>query len=113
MGLKGYTVAVSDIDAASNFLRTFLAAEVLYQAPREAVAARAVGFQVADAVVELITPSMTVDFSSTFTGSVTVSAQPSFKSATLNRRGNTSPSGASTLSPAPLQTPLPCPPKPT
>ncbi|TAL04553.1 MAG: hypothetical protein EPO08_01055 [Rhodospirillaceae bacterium] len=55
-GLKSYTVAVSDIDAAKTFFQSFLSAEVVYEAPRAAIAARAVGLQVADAVVELITP---------------------------------------------------------
>jgi catechol 2,3-dioxygenase-like lactoylglutathione lyase family enzyme len=55
-GLKGYSVAVADIDAASAFFRSFLSAEPVYEAPRPAVAARALGVQVGDAVVELITP---------------------------------------------------------
>lgn len=55
-GLKGYTIAVPGIDAASRFLQSFLTAEPLYEAPRPAVSARAVGLQVADAVVEIITP---------------------------------------------------------
>ena len=55
-GLKGYAVAVSDIDAARDFFQGFLSAVVVYEEPRPAVAARAVGLRVADAVVELITP---------------------------------------------------------
>jgi hypothetical protein len=56
-GLKGYTVAVADIDAASAFMQSFLSAEPVYEAPREAVAGRARGLQVADAVLELVTPT--------------------------------------------------------
>lgn len=56
-GLKGYTIAVPDVDAASRFLQSFLSAEPMYEAPRPAVSAHALGFPVADAVVEIITPS--------------------------------------------------------
>jgi catechol 2,3-dioxygenase-like lactoylglutathione lyase family enzyme len=55
-GLKGYSVAVADIDAASAFFQSFLGAEPIYEAARPAVAGRAVGLQVADSLVELITP---------------------------------------------------------
>ncbi|CAN7149309.1 VOC family protein [Phenylobacterium sp. LjRoot225] len=55
-GLKGYTIAVEDIAAASAFLQSFLGAEAAYEAPRPAVSARAVGLQAADAVIELVTP---------------------------------------------------------
>jgi catechol 2,3-dioxygenase-like lactoylglutathione lyase family enzyme len=55
-GLKGYTVAVADLDAAVRFLRSLLGAEVTYETPRPAVAGRAVGLQVADATIELLTP---------------------------------------------------------
>jgi hypothetical protein len=56
-GLKGYTVAVHDLPAATAFLQSLLAGEIVYQAPRPAVAARAVGLQVADAIVELLAPT--------------------------------------------------------
>lgn len=55
-GLKGYSIAVRDIDAASAFLQGFLSAKPVYEADRPAVAGRAIGLQVADAVVELIAP---------------------------------------------------------
>jgi hypothetical protein len=55
-GLKGYSVAVHDLDAANAFFQSFVSAEPIYEAPRPAVAARAIGLQVADAAVELITP---------------------------------------------------------
>jgi hypothetical protein len=56
-GLKGYSVAVHDIDAASAFFQSFVSAEPIYQASRPEVAARVVGLQVSDDVVELITPT--------------------------------------------------------
>jgi hypothetical protein len=56
-GLKGYTLAVADMDAAKGFLESFLGAEVAYEAARPAVAGRALGFQVGDAVLELVTPT--------------------------------------------------------
>jgi catechol 2,3-dioxygenase-like lactoylglutathione lyase family enzyme len=55
-GLKGYTVAVRDLDAASAFMRSFLAAEPVYEAPRPGIGGRALGLQVADAVLELVVP---------------------------------------------------------
>lgn len=55
-GLKGYTLAVDDIDAARRFLQSFLGAELVYEEDRPAASARAVGLQVADAVIELIAP---------------------------------------------------------
>ena len=56
-GLKAYTVAVRDIDAAGAFMQSFLSAEPVYEEARPAVQGRAVGFQVADAVLELLTPT--------------------------------------------------------
>ncbi|MCB2072657.1 MAG: hypothetical protein H6917_10675 [Novosphingobium sp.] len=55
-GLKAYTVAVSDIDAASAFMQGFLSGDPVYEASREGIAGRAVGLQVCDAVLELVTP---------------------------------------------------------
>ena len=56
-GLKGYTLAVHDIAAASEFVQSFLGGAPAYEAPREAIGGRAIGLQVADAVVELVTPT--------------------------------------------------------
>jgi catechol 2,3-dioxygenase-like lactoylglutathione lyase family enzyme len=55
-GIKGYTQSVSDIDAGTQFLESLLCAEVVYEEDRPSLAARAVGLQVADVVVELLTP---------------------------------------------------------
>jgi catechol 2,3-dioxygenase-like lactoylglutathione lyase family enzyme len=57
MGLKAYTLAVSDIEAASSFLQSFLSAEPVYRAVRPEIAARAAGLQVADTLVELLAPA--------------------------------------------------------
>jgi hypothetical protein len=56
-GIKGYTHAVSDIEAASRFLRSFLAAKLSYEADRPAIGARAVGLEVSDDTVELLAPT--------------------------------------------------------
>ena len=56
-GLIGYTHAVEDIEAASAFLQSFLSAQPVYAMERPALGARAIGLQVADAVIELQTPS--------------------------------------------------------
>jgi catechol 2,3-dioxygenase-like lactoylglutathione lyase family enzyme len=56
VGQKAYTVAVHDIDAASAFFQSFLGAKIVYDVARPAVAARAVGLQIADVVMELLTP---------------------------------------------------------
>jgi hypothetical protein len=56
-GLKGYSMAVHDIDAASRFLQSFLSAEPVYEADRPELGARAIGLQVADAAVEVMTPT--------------------------------------------------------
>jgi catechol 2,3-dioxygenase-like lactoylglutathione lyase family enzyme len=55
-GLKGYTHAVADIEAASRFLQSFLEARPQYTVDRPHLAARAVGLQVADDLVELVSP---------------------------------------------------------
>ena len=55
-GIKAYSVVVADIDAAREFFQTFLSAVPVYEEARPAVAGRAVGLEVSDAVVELITP---------------------------------------------------------
>jgi len=55
-GLKRYSVAVSDLESATRFLEDFLGATQIYEEPRPAVAAQAVGFTLADTVAELISP---------------------------------------------------------
>jgi catechol 2,3-dioxygenase-like lactoylglutathione lyase family enzyme len=55
-GLKGYTVAVGELDAAVTFFQSFLGAQVMHESTRPAISARAISLQVADAVVELIAP---------------------------------------------------------
>lgn len=55
-GLKGCAVAVVDLEAALEDLRAVLDGEVVYEEARPDVNGRAVGLQVADAVLELIAP---------------------------------------------------------
>ncbi len=55
-GMKGYTLAAFDIHAASQFLQSFLSGVPVYEEERDAISGRAVGLQVADAVVEVISP---------------------------------------------------------
>jgi catechol 2,3-dioxygenase-like lactoylglutathione lyase family enzyme len=55
-GLKRYSVAVSDLESATEFFQDFLGATPIYQEARPAVAARAAGFTLADTVAELISP---------------------------------------------------------
>jgi catechol 2,3-dioxygenase-like lactoylglutathione lyase family enzyme len=55
-GLKRYSVAVSELEAATEFFEGFLGATVIYEEARPAVAARAVGLTLADTVAELISP---------------------------------------------------------
>ena len=56
-GLKRYSVAVSDLEAATGFFTDFLGAKVTYEEARPAVAAKAVGFALGDTVAELISPT--------------------------------------------------------
>lgn len=56
-GQKGYSHAVGDIEAASAFMQSFLGGKPVYEAERPAIAARAIGLQIADIVVELVTPT--------------------------------------------------------
>jgi catechol 2,3-dioxygenase-like lactoylglutathione lyase family enzyme len=56
-GQKAYTVAVYDIDAARDFFQSFLGGELVYEEARPAIAGRAVGLKIADAVMELVTPT--------------------------------------------------------
>lgn len=55
-GLKGYTHVVENLDAAGAFYRGFLGAQPVFDEARPAIAARATGLRVADAVVELLAP---------------------------------------------------------
>jgi len=55
-GLVGYSMAVGDQDAASRFLESFLSARFEYEQDRPDIAARASGWRIADAVVELLSP---------------------------------------------------------
>jgi hypothetical protein len=55
-GLKAYTAAVNDLGAATSFLRRFLSAQIVYELERPNLAARAVGLQVADDVIEVLAP---------------------------------------------------------
>jgi catechol 2,3-dioxygenase-like lactoylglutathione lyase family enzyme len=56
-GLKRYSVAVSDLEAATTFFEDFLGARSIYEQARPAVAARAVGLTLGDTVAELISPT--------------------------------------------------------
>jgi catechol 2,3-dioxygenase-like lactoylglutathione lyase family enzyme len=55
-GLKRYSVAVSDLDSATEFFEDFLGGTVIYEQARPAVGARAVGLTLADTAAELISP---------------------------------------------------------
>jgi len=55
-GFIGYTHAVTDIEAASVFLQSFLSARPMYEVVRSALNARAIGLQIADDVCELLGP---------------------------------------------------------
>jgi catechol 2,3-dioxygenase-like lactoylglutathione lyase family enzyme len=55
-GLKRYSVAVADLESATEFFTDFLGATPIYQEGRPAVAAQAAGFALDDTVVELINP---------------------------------------------------------
>jgi catechol 2,3-dioxygenase-like lactoylglutathione lyase family enzyme len=56
-GQHGYTVAVDDIDAASRFFQDFLGGVPVFDEPRKAIGAHAIGLKVADTLVELQTPT--------------------------------------------------------
>jgi catechol 2,3-dioxygenase-like lactoylglutathione lyase family enzyme len=56
LGLKGYTVAVGDADAASRFYQSLFSGEPMYDEARPELGARAVGLKVADSLVELLAP---------------------------------------------------------
>ena len=57
LGLKAYTVAVGDSAAASAFFTSFLSAKPVYEEERPDIAAHAIGLQVSDCIVELLTPT--------------------------------------------------------
>lgn len=56
MGLKAYTLMVSDIGEAGRFLQSFLGAAPAYETARPGIGAHAAGLQAADAVIELLAP---------------------------------------------------------
>jgi hypothetical protein len=56
-GMKGYSLVVNDLDAAVDFFKSFVSGEVVYKEDRPAVAGRAVGLKVADAIMEIMTPT--------------------------------------------------------
>lgn len=55
-GLRGYTLAVNDLDAAADFLKRFLSAQAAYEETRSVQGARALGLKIADCIVELLAP---------------------------------------------------------
>jgi catechol 2,3-dioxygenase-like lactoylglutathione lyase family enzyme len=55
-GLKRYSVAVGDLEAATTFVEGFLGGELLYREDRPAVNATGVGFTLGDTVLELLSP---------------------------------------------------------
>jgi catechol 2,3-dioxygenase-like lactoylglutathione lyase family enzyme len=58
-GLMGYTLAVRNEAAATEFLKRFLGAERVYEEARPVQGGRAIGLKIADAIVELLVPSGT------------------------------------------------------
>ncbi len=56
-GLLGYSIAVADIEPARAFLESFLGARTVYEEDRPAIGASAIGLQVADDIVELLSPT--------------------------------------------------------
>jgi catechol 2,3-dioxygenase-like lactoylglutathione lyase family enzyme len=57
VGLKRYSLAVEDLDAARGFVEGLLGGTVLYEEGRPDVEARAVGIALGDTVVELMAPT--------------------------------------------------------
>ena len=85
-GLKRYSVAVADLESATEFFEDFLGAAVIYEEARPAVAARAVGFD------SRLTPSPSssarsgrAPSSGTWPATVTASAPPCSPSADLDQ----------------------------
>lgn len=56
-GLKGVTWAVHDIAGARAFLESLFGARLVYETTRPHLAARATGLQIADTVIELLSPT--------------------------------------------------------
>lgn len=56
-GLKGVTWAVHDIAGARSFLESLFGAQLVYETMRPQLAARATGLQIADTVIELLSPT--------------------------------------------------------
>lgn len=56
-GLTGYTVAVFDIERAVAFFESVLDANILSEAPRPEIGGNAVVLQIADTIVELLSPA--------------------------------------------------------
>jgi catechol 2,3-dioxygenase-like lactoylglutathione lyase family enzyme len=57
VGLKRYSLAVADLEAARGFLEGVVNGTFLYEEPRPAIGAQAVGVSLADTVVELLAPT--------------------------------------------------------
>jgi catechol 2,3-dioxygenase-like lactoylglutathione lyase family enzyme len=56
LGLKRLSVVASDTERALEFFQGFLGSRVAYETDRPAASARAVGVELGDTVVELLTP---------------------------------------------------------
>jgi catechol 2,3-dioxygenase-like lactoylglutathione lyase family enzyme len=56
VGLKRYSLAVTDLDAARGFLDSVLNGSYLYEEDRPEIGAKALGLDLADTVVELLAP---------------------------------------------------------
>ncbi len=56
-GLKRYSLVVGDVGAATKFFQDLMGATVLYEEPRPAIGARAVGLHLGGTVTELLTPT--------------------------------------------------------
>jgi len=57
LGLKGYTHAVADLEAASTFLQSFLAATPLYEEERPHLGAQVISLKISDDIVDLLSPT--------------------------------------------------------
>ncbi|MGO9059097.1 MAG: VOC family protein [Candidatus Binataceae bacterium] len=55
-GLKAYTVAVPNADAAARFYQSFLSAEHAYEEERPELGARVIGLEVGGSIVEILEP---------------------------------------------------------
>ena len=105
-GLKRYSVAVSDLEAATEFFAGFVGASVLYEQAPPAAAAKAVGLSLGDSVAELISPvGAGVGAALVWIGMATVSARLCLPFAIWARHSAVSPNVASRFTPATLPTP--------